>query len=200
MKCKIITRTNLWSEVYCHAGVEFLIIKYEREHTGLVRIRSSRIKISHFHNLTYFLTRLSYTHHPFQDSQAHSNPRNYQWNTRPECVFTDIISDIGGKQTNRIVVHLGAAVECHTMDCEGKNAGLVRIRSAKNIKLIKYYTNNFSFIWMTLKYLKKGLVWIRPSRIKISHFRNLTYFLTQLSHTHHLLQGSQAHSNPRKYQ
>ena len=65
MKCKIITRTNLWSEVYCHAGVEFLIIKYEREHTGLVRIRSSRIKISHFHNLTYFLTRLSYTHHPF---------------------------------------------------------------------------------------------------------------------------------------
>ena len=61
MTNKTLTETNLWVALYCGAAIKWHIIKYEREHTGLVRIRSSKIKISHLHNLTYFITQLSYT-------------------------------------------------------------------------------------------------------------------------------------------
>ena len=100
-----------------------------------------------------------------QGSQLCSNPRNLseqhshllQWNTRPEYVLIDTISDIGNNQTHRIVGYRCADVECHTFVCEGKNAGLVRIRSTKNIELIKSYTKIFCLIWMVLENLKKGL-------------------------------------------
>ena len=68
------------------------------------------------------------------------------------CLIPFSIPDIGNKQTHLFIAgYWDAAVVCHTHVDEGKNAGLVRIRSTKNIKLIK----SFCFIWMTHKYLKK---------------------------------------------